>query len=80
MALSFEECTLAKLEKQFGLKEMMEHAVLQEWAAGTTEMSDFERQTLLYLKATLKVNVHDWNEAELAHYFKWLTIHLWSAL
>ncbi len=69
MALSFKECTLAKLEKQFGLKEVMEHAVLQEWVAGTTEISDFERHTLLNLRAMLKVNVHDWNDAELAHYF-----------
>ncbi len=69
VSFNFKECTLLKLEKNFGLKEVLESQVLQDWLAGAPDISDFERQTLLNLRKKLKLNVHDWNEAELAHYF-----------
>jgi len=67
--LNFRECTLFKLEKSFGLKEVFESPVLQAWFAGTADISDFERQTLLHLRQKLKLNAHDWNEAELGYNF-----------
>ncbi len=69
VSFNFKECTLLKLEKNFGLKEVLESQVLQDWLAGAPDISDFERQTLLNLRKKLKLNVHDWNETELAHYF-----------
>ncbi|MDM8549467.1 hypothetical protein QUF72_05280 [Desulfobacterales bacterium HSG2] len=69
VTLSFKECTLLKLEKNFGLKEVPESQVLEDWLTGASDISEFERQTLLNLRRKLKLNVHDWNEAELAHYF-----------
>lgn len=67
--LSFRECTLAKLEKSFGLKEVMEHQVLQDWLTRAADISDFERQNLFNLRRKLKLNVHDWNETELGYNF-----------
>ncbi|MCP4344821.1 MAG: hypothetical protein GY795_04755 [Desulfobacterales bacterium] len=69
VSFNFKECTLLKLEKNFGLKEVLESQVLQDWLAGESDISEFERQTLINLRKKLKLNVHDWNETELAHYF-----------
>ncbi|MDM8526378.1 hypothetical protein QUF80_23620 [Desulfococcaceae bacterium HSG8] len=66
---SFKEWTLARLDKTFGLKEVRSDAVLENWLNGQADISDFERQTLLTLQENLIVNVHDWNETELAYNF-----------
>jgi hypothetical protein len=67
--LNFKDCTLSKLDKIFGLQEVTESQILEEWLTASSEISEFERQTLLNLRKKLKRNVHDWNEAELAQYF-----------
>ncbi len=67
--LSFKECTLTRLDKTFGLKQVEETQVLQDWLNGTSEISDFERQSMLHLRKKLKLNVHDWNETELGYNF-----------
>jgi len=69
VSLTFKECTLLKLEKNFGLKEMAESRALQDWLEGTSDISEFEHQTLLNLQRKLRLNIHDWNETELGHYF-----------
>ncbi|MCP4398729.1 MAG: hypothetical protein GY801_15700, partial [bacterium] len=38
-------------------------------ATAESDISDFERQTLRNLRRKLKLNVHDWNEVELAYNF-----------
>ncbi len=67
--LNFRECTLLKLEKQFALKELPKSPVLHDWLTGTADISAFEHETLINLQRKLKLNVHDWNEAELTQYF-----------
>ena len=67
--LTFRECTLFELEKQFALRELFESPLLQEWLTAEADISEFERQTLLNLRRKLKLNVHDWNEVELAYNF-----------
>ncbi|MCP4106277.1 MAG: hypothetical protein GY749_12180 [Desulfobacteraceae bacterium] len=69
MTLNFRECTLRVLEKHFGLKEVMETPLLNDWLNSEVEVSDFERRNLQHLRKKLKKNVHDWNETELACYF-----------
>lgn len=67
--LTFKECTLALLDKKFGLREVSEHEALKDWIAKPAEISDFERQHLLTLRRKLRLNVHDWNETELGYNF-----------
>lgn len=67
--LNFKECTLAKMDKTFNMKQVEESQVLQGWLGGTSEISDFERQNIIYLRRKLKLNVHDWNETELGYNF-----------
>jgi hypothetical protein len=67
--LTFAECTLAKLDDTFGLEQVRQNAVLDEWLKGQSEMSDFERQVLLALQEKLIICADDWNETELAYNF-----------
>jgi len=67
--LTFRECTLAILDKTFGLHEVTESRILQDWSDMTADISDFERQHLLSLRRKLRLNVHDWNETELGYNF-----------
>ncbi len=67
--LSFKEWTLAKLDRTFNLKQARTCPVLEEWLNGQAELSDFDCQTLNKLQENLIVNVHDWNETELAYNF-----------
>lgn len=62
--LSFEDCTLAKLEKSFGLEQMPNSPDLQAWLHGEAEISEFERHMLSSLQKNLLLNAHDCNEVE----------------
>ena len=63
--LSFKDCTLAKLEKSFGLEQVSHSPDLQAWLAGAAEISEFERRMLSSLQENLMLNGYDWNEMEL---------------
>jgi hypothetical protein len=67
--LNFQDCTLLKLEKTFGLKQIRTHPVLQEWLIEPADISEIERTNLLNLRELLIDNVDDWNEQELALHF-----------
>lgn len=67
--LSFNECTLVKLDKTFGLKQIRTSQFLQQWLEAQVELSEFERTSLLYLRELLILNVDNWNEQELALHF-----------
>jgi len=67
--LSFKECRLVTLEKTFGLEEKPTSPDLEQWLHGEADISDFERQVLLTFRETLRENVYDWNETELAYNF-----------
>jgi len=67
--LTFRECTLAMLDKTFGLHEVAEHPALKDWSERPADISDFEQQHLLMLRRKLRLNVHDWNETELGYNF-----------
>ena len=66
---SFKEWTLASLDETFGLQQIRTMPVLETWLNGSAELSAFEHQTLVELQDNLIVNVHDWNERELAYNF-----------
>jgi len=65
MTLKFKDCTLQKLEKTFGLKQIRQMPALTEWLEGQADISDYERQMLEHLQEKLIEHVHDWNEDEL---------------
>lgn len=66
---SFREWTLAKLDKIFHLEQSRNNAVLDQWLTGQADIFDFERQALMTFREQLSLNVHDWNETELAYNF-----------
>ncbi|MCP4350685.1 MAG: hypothetical protein GY795_34890 [Desulfobacterales bacterium] len=67
--LLFNECTLIKLDKTFGLKQISTASLLEDWLSGKAEISDIERSILLRMRELLKKNVDNWNEQELALHF-----------
>lgn len=66
---SFKEWTLAALDETFRLQQIRTMPALEEWVNGSADLSDFEHQTLAQLQENLIMNVHDWNERELAYNF-----------
>ncbi|TAE34019.1 MAG: hypothetical protein EAZ91_01550 [Cytophagales bacterium] len=67
--LRFNACTLDYLEKTFGLREVDALPSLKDWLAMTADLSDFERESLLYFQQILAFNVRDWYESELDSHF-----------
>jgi len=66
--LRFKECTLAKLDKMFQLREKPSLPALQSWLVGEAVVSDSERAVLVLIRERLIANVHDWNEEELSQF------------
>ncbi len=69
MMLRFSECTLAKLDDTFQLRQVFESTILEDWLNHTAEITAFERESLQFYQHSLKRNVHDWNEQELSLHF-----------
>ncbi len=67
--LTFKECTLPQLDSTFGLDQVRQSAVLDEWLNGEADIPEIERQILLTLREKLILGVDDWNETELAYNF-----------
>ena len=67
--LNFRDCTLVKLDKTFNLEQISTDPALTQWLRRPGELSPFERESLLTFQEGLLLNVHDWNETELAYNF-----------
>ena len=67
--LNFKNCTLAQLDKLFGLEQIDDTRAFKTWLDGEADISDPEHQILTMLGKTLRDHVHDWNEAELIQHF-----------
>ncbi|OQY46963.1 MAG: hypothetical protein B6242_06390 [Anaerolineaceae bacterium 4572_78] len=67
--LTFSECTLVKLDKRFGLKQIWTSDVLNDWLNADAEIVDWEINLLNLLRESLILGVHDWNEFELKQRF-----------
>jgi len=67
--LTFRECTLLKLEKQFGLDMVDGLPALTVWLQQPAPLSEWERQSLIFFQRILSHNVHSWNEIELIQNF-----------
>lgn len=66
---NFKEWSLAALDKTFKLEQVSSCPALEQWLSKDAEISDFERQALVTFQEQLHLNVHDWNERELAYNF-----------
>ncbi len=67
--LRFSECTLAKLDDTFQLRQVRTLPPLQDWLVRPMEISELEKQILLIFQNGLITNVHDWNEQDLSLHF-----------
>ena len=67
----FKECDLYFLEKSFGLVQLEEMNLLDNWILSQINYStdDFENRIINHLQKKLKYRVNDWNEYELIEHF-----------
>ena len=67
--MKFSECTIPFLEKRFGLVENDELESLSNWLSMDSELSEFQKMSLLFHQKELKFNIWNWNEQELSLHF-----------
>lgn len=65
----FRQCTLTKLDKLFGLRQIFASPLLEHWLHQENTLSAYEQQTLQELRSLLILNAPIWNEQELTRYF-----------
>ena len=66
---NFREWTLDKIEEAFGLEQVFQMDLLDEWHSFIYEPDEFERKYLLKLQAHFHLGGDDWNEVELENKF-----------
>jgi hypothetical protein len=66
---TFKDWTLTTLEDAFGLQQIWESDLLQQWKNNDTQITDFEKNSLLYFQKSLIRGGRAWNEAELENKF-----------
>ncbi len=66
---TFKEWTLTTLDKAFGLCQIWECALMDNWENKEIEIDDFEKKTLLNLQKSLIRGGRAWNEVELENKF-----------
>lgn len=66
---SFRDCTLTFMDKTFKMRQIQEVAPMKDWLNIPNEISDFERESLLFYQEGLAFNVYSWNEHELKKHF-----------
>jgi hypothetical protein len=62
----FGQCTLLKLERQFGLRLSLSSPALTSWLQTPVTLTDLEKNRLQELQTLLTLNANSWNEQELA--------------
>ncbi len=65
----FRDCTIEWLEDNLSLREVKTLPSQTEWLSSQTDISDYERTTLLKLQESLQFHFRDWNEQELDTFF-----------
>lgn len=66
---SFNECSVAYVSKEFGLKRLLKSAEMESWLAESAELTAYEKESLGALQELLEFNILGWNEQELALHF-----------
>lgn len=62
---TFNELTLSRLEKRFGLQEVKEHELLTNWLASEASITDEEQTQLLKIQKKHSAYIYSYNESEL---------------
>jgi hypothetical protein len=65
----FKDWGLDQLDEAFGLKQIWESDLLQQWENNDIAMDEFEKRTLLQLQKSLIRSGRAWNEVELENKF-----------
>jgi hypothetical protein len=66
---TFKDWTLTTLDKAFSLKQIWESDLLTQWENCETEITEIEKNNLLYLQKALIRGGRAWNEVELENKF-----------
>jgi hypothetical protein len=67
--ITFLECSLTKLDKWFGIRQVDTMHTLSAWLEMPYVLSEDEKRSLLKLQRKLNKNLMHWNEYELAAHF-----------
>jgi hypothetical protein len=67
--MTFRECTMTKLDRRFGLKQVRSIDALNQWLTMPYEVTDFEKTVLTQLQFKFNQNQMHWNEYELVSHF-----------
>ncbi|MEM7128138.1 MAG: hypothetical protein AAF702_17530 [Chloroflexota bacterium] len=65
----FSQCTLTKLDEEFGLRQIFSNPHLENWIQAPNSLSDYEQTSLHALRNLLTLNMPGWNEQELSLHF-----------
>ncbi len=66
---TFDEWSTEKAEKTFGLTEIDNHSILQEWIHSKEPLTDQEKAWCIRLREILRKNVNGWHQRELRSLF-----------
>ncbi len=66
---SFESWTFEEVQKTFGIKQVEEHPILNNWLLSDIQVSDQDRPYIEKLRKRLKKQVDAWNEDEIKFHF-----------
>ena len=66
---TFENWTIGELYHSFGLEQVEEMPLLDEWLSAEIPCTDLEKEQLNRLRKELKSNANIWNEDELKFFF-----------
>jgi hypothetical protein len=66
---TFRECRLTWLEDTFGLDQVENFPILDNWLSEKADIPPYEKETLLRLQTHLEFNFRDWYEGELDSFF-----------
>lgn len=67
--ITFPECTLTKLDKRFGLKQVSNNDTLNNWLSMPYEILEDEKKSISQLQFKFLKNRNHWNEYELVSHF-----------
>ncbi len=67
--ITFRECTMTKLDRRFGLKQVPSIDALHQWLGMSYKINDFEKKALTQLQSKFNKNQMHWNEYELVSHF-----------
>ena len=66
---TFKGWTLTSLEKAFGIKQVWHSTLMESWQKMEAEITEVDKQILLYLQKSLVRGRRSWNETELENKF-----------